>query len=51
VKVNLSGVPQTSLLALYGRAKISKECGLLFNDAKAVELVELIDYDFSILFD
>jgi O-methyltransferase involved in polyketide biosynthesis len=43
----LSGVPQTSLLALYGRAKISNECGSLFNNAKAVELVERIDYDFS----
>jgi O-methyltransferase involved in polyketide biosynthesis len=47
IKVNLIGVSQTSLLALYGRAKISNECGLLFNDAKAVELVGRIDYDFS----
>lgn len=47
LKVNLSGVPQTSLVVLYGRAKISKEHGSLFNDAKAVELVERIDYDFS----
>lgn len=47
VKVNLSGVPQTSLLALYGRAKISNEYCSLFKDAKSVELVERIDYDFS----
>lgn len=48
IKANLSGVPQTSLLTLYGRAKISKEHGSLFNDAKAVELVEGIDNDFLI---
>lgn len=47
-KINLSGVPQTSLMPLYGRARISKENGSLFNDAKAVELVERMDYDFPI---
>jgi O-methyltransferase involved in polyketide biosynthesis len=51
IKVDLSGVPQTSLPILYGRSKISIENALLFNDPKAVELVELMDYDFSILFD
>lgn len=47
IKVDLSGIPQTSLLILYGRAKVSKEHGSLFNDAKALELVERLDYDFS----
>lgn len=47
MKVNLRGIPQTSLLTLYGRAKTSKEQGSMFNDAKAVELVERMDYDFS----
>jgi O-methyltransferase involved in polyketide biosynthesis len=47
VKIKLSGVPQTSLLPLHGRAKISRERSSLFYDAKAVELVELIDYDCS----
>jgi len=47
IKVDLSGIPQTSLLILYGRAKVSKEHGSLFNDTKAFELVERLDYDFS----
>lgn len=38
---------QSSLMTLYARAKTSKENGSLFNDDKAVGLVELIDYDFS----
>jgi len=46
-KIKSSGVPQTSLLPLHGRAKISREHSSLFYDAKAVELVERIDYDFS----
>lgn len=49
MKVNLSGMPLTSLVTLYSRAKISKEHGSLFNDAKAVELVEQIDFYFSLL--
>lgn len=47
IKVDLSGIPQTSLLILYGRAEVSKEHGSLFNDEKALELVERLDYDFS----
>ena len=47
IKVDLSGVPQTSLLALYGRSIISNKCRSLFKDAKSVELVGRIDYDFS----
>jgi O-Methyltransferase involved in polyketide biosynthesis len=46
-KVDLSGTPQTSLLILYRRAKVSKEYGPLFNDVKALDLVESLDYDFS----
>jgi O-methyltransferase involved in polyketide biosynthesis len=45
VKVRLSGIPQTMLLCLWGRAQVSKEYSSLFYDAKAVELVEKIDYD------
>ncbi len=47
VKVQLSGVSETLLGPLWGRAKISKEDSSLFYDAKAVELVEQIDHDFS----
>lgn len=48
-KVNLSGLPRTSLEPLYGRAKISREYSSLFNDIKAVELIEQMDYDFSVI--
>ena len=47
VKVTVSGVSATMLFALQGRAHLSKEYRSLFYDAKAVELVEKIDYDFS----
>ena len=47
VKITLSGVSETLLFCLFGRAKLSKEYSSLFYDAKAVELVEKIDYDFS----
>ena len=45
VKVKLSGMPQSMLLCLWGRAQVSKEYSSLFYDAKAAELVEKIDYD------
>jgi len=47
VKVRLGGVSGTLLFPLWGRAQLSKEYSSLFYDAKAVELVEKIDYDFS----
>lgn len=47
IEVDLSGIPQTSLLILYCRAKVSKDHSSLFNDVKASELVERLDYDFS----
>ena len=47
VKIKLSGVSQTLLNPLWNRAKISKDYSSLFYDAKAVELIEKIDYDFS----
>lgn len=49
IKVNLSGLPRTSLEPLYGRAKMSKQYDSLFNDIKAVELIEQMDYDFSVI--
>jgi O-methyltransferase involved in polyketide biosynthesis len=36
-------------MPLYGRANVSKQHPSFFNDAKAVEVVESLDYDFSIL--
>jgi O-methyltransferase involved in polyketide biosynthesis len=48
MKVNLSGVPETLLMALWGRAKVSREGNPILNDSKAVEIVEnLIEYDFE----
>jgi O-methyltransferase involved in polyketide biosynthesis len=45
VKVKLSGVSQSMLGCLWGRAQLSKRYPSLFYDAKAIELVEKIDYD------
>ncbi|MGZ4932533.1 MAG: class I SAM-dependent methyltransferase, partial [Halobacteriota archaeon] len=47
VKVQLSGVSETLLGPLWARAKLSREHRSLFYDAKAIELVQNIDYDFS----
>ena len=47
VKVQLSGVSASMLGCLWGRAQVSKEYSSLFCDAKAIELVERIDYDLS----
>ena len=45
VKVKLSGVSQTLLAPLRGRAQVSKEDSSLFYDAKAIELTEKIEMD------
>jgi len=47
VKVKLNGISASMLGCLMGRAQLSKEYSSLFYDAKAVELAEKIDYDFS----
>ena len=47
VKIRLSDESAASLGCLLGRAQLSKEYSSLFYDAKAVELAEKIDYDFS----
>jgi len=48
VKVKLSGISASMLGCLWNRAQLSKDYSSLFYDAKAVELAEKIDYDFSI---
>jgi O-methyltransferase involved in polyketide biosynthesis len=48
-KINLTGVSETALLPLYARAVYSKEPYNILNDKKAIELVELLDYDFESL--
>ncbi len=47
IKPNLTGTAETMLQSFYARAQYSRSKGHKFYDAKAVELVEKIDYDFS----
>ncbi|HYC19257.1 MAG TPA: class I SAM-dependent methyltransferase [Candidatus Bathyarchaeia archaeon] len=47
MKINLEGVEETLLIPLWGRAKFSRENPSILNDAKAIELVEQLDYDFA----
>lgn len=46
-KIKLSGVPETMLQTVYARAKESSDRGAI-HDAKAEEIVERLDYDFSL---
>ena len=46
-KIRLSGVPETMLQTVYARAKESSGRGAIHN-AKAEELIEKLDYDFSL---
>lgn len=46
-KMTISGVPETMLQTVYARAKETKRGGAI-RDEKAVELVEMLDYDFSL---
>ena len=45
-KIKLSGVPETMLQTVYARAKESSGRGAI-HDAKAEEIIEKLDYDFS----
>lgn len=45
--ITLSGVPETMLQTLYARAKETKNRGAI-HDEKAAELVDQLDYDFSL---
>lgn len=47
IKINLNGSAETMLQSFYARAQYSKSKRHKFYDAKAVELVDRIDYDFS----
>lgn len=47
IKPILNGAPETMLQSFYARAQYSKKKGHKFYDAKAVEIVEKLDYDFS----
>lgn len=47
IKPVLTGSAETMLQSFCARAKYSRKKNCRFYDAKAVELVEKIDYDFS----
>ena len=47
IKPTISGSAETMLQSFYARAQYSKNKHNKFYDAKAVELVDKIDYDFS----
>ena len=47
IKPAISGNAETMLQSFYARAQYSKSKNHKFYDAKAVELVDKIDYDFS----
>ena len=47
MKIDFHDVEATLLAPLCARAKFSREFPSIFNDAKAIELVDQIDYDFS----
>ena len=47
IKPILTGAAETMLQSFYARAKYSRTKNHKFYDAKAIELVEKIDYDFS----
>lgn len=46
-KIALNGVPETLLVPLFYRAKETAAASPLIRDAKAVEIVKSLDYDFS----
>ena len=46
-KIRLSGVPETMLQTVYARAKERRGRGAI-HDAKAEEIIEKLDYDFSL---
>lgn len=48
IKIQLNGTAETMLQSFYARAQYSKSPKHKFYDEKAVELVERLDYDFSL---
>jgi O-methyltransferase involved in polyketide biosynthesis len=46
--LSLGAVQETLLIPLYGRATMTRQESALISDPKAVEMIEAIDYDFSV---
>lgn len=47
MQIELQGISKTLLMPLWGRAQISKEKNDFFEDLKAIELVDNLNFDFS----
>lgn len=47
-KISITGVPETMLQTMYARAKETKKKNAVIHDEKAVEIVEKLDYDFTL---
>lgn len=47
MKINLSGIQETLLMPLWSRAKLSNKYKNILYDAKAIEILDKIQYDFS----
>lgn len=47
-KISINGVPETMLQTMYTRAKETKKANAVIRDEKAVEIVEKLDYDFTL---
>lgn len=47
IEIDLKGVPQTLLLPLIGRAKLSDTSFLPFHDQKSIEIANSLNYDFD----
>lgn len=48
IKPELNGVAETMLQTIYARAQYSKQKKHIYYDEKAIEIVERMDYDFSL---
>ena len=47
-KISIGGIPETMLQTMYARAKETKKENAVIHDEKAVEIVEKLDYDFTL---
>ena len=48
IKVSIDAVPETMLQTMYARARESQKPDAVIHDEKAVEIIQKLDYDFSL---
>ena len=48
IKVSMGAVPETMLQTMYARARETQKPNAVIHDDKAVEIIEKLDYDFSL---